>query len=302
MRAVLDCQLHLFLQQMSVGECLYTPQRSGSQKGDQYTDTLTLSKSIPRTEAPWGRHRFAAKLLLTRVTLGIAPPGGAAMITRPPRFEYKNKSDIERRNSTTNSKMKQCCIRMTIKENYRSSVLVFKEIISIQRQLMVINDSSHASSIILSVENILNPPGAHHSWKGLLYFCVAVIEQQICPSAHIIIKRSLSSTTNLIRKKKKRYKIDELFTGRRISELAPVTSLSLQLRILSLTMALRESFWGRRLGGPLIHQPQRLGTFLRQPLPPSLSIRECAIVNLWKPMRTFVPVRLQRSVAKGAGE
>lgn len=64
----------------------------------------------------------------------------------------------------------------------------------------MINDVSHADSITQLVKNILNHPEADHSSKGLLYFCVAVTEKQICPSAHTIIKLSLSSTTNLIRK------------------------------------------------------------------------------------------------------
>lgn len=65
----------------------------------------------------------------------------------------------------------------------------------------MINDVSHAGSVTQLVENNLNHLGADHSSKGLLYFCVAVIEEQICPSAHTIIRLSLSSTTNLIRKK-----------------------------------------------------------------------------------------------------
>lgn len=65
----------------------------------------------------------------------------------------------------------------------------------------MINDVLHAGFITQLLENILNHPGADHLSKGLLYFCVAVIEEQICPSAHTIIKLSLSSTTNLIRKK-----------------------------------------------------------------------------------------------------
>lgn len=65
----------------------------------------------------------------------------------------------------------------------------------------MINDVSHAGSITRLVRNILSHPGPDHSSKGLLYFCVTVIEKQICPSAHTIIKLSLSSTTNLIRKK-----------------------------------------------------------------------------------------------------
>ena len=65
----------------------------------------------------------------------------------------------------------------------------------------MINDVPHAGSITRWMKNILNHPGADGSSKGLLYFCAAVIEEQNCPSAHTIIKLSLSSTTNLIRKK-----------------------------------------------------------------------------------------------------
>lgn len=65
----------------------------------------------------------------------------------------------------------------------------------------MINDSLHANSIIRWAENILNHPGTDGSSKGPLYFCVIVIEEQIFPSNHIIIKLSLSSATNLLRKK-----------------------------------------------------------------------------------------------------
>lgn len=66
---------------------------------------------------------------------------------------------------------------------------------------MMINDVSHAGPVTRLVGKNLNHPGADHSSKGLLYFRVAVIEEQVSPSAHTIIKLSLSSTANLIRKK-----------------------------------------------------------------------------------------------------
>ena len=65
-------------------------------------------------------------------------------------------------------------------------------------------------------------------------------------------------------------------------------------------MASREHS-GEEMGGLLIHQSQRLGTFLRQPTPPSVSIREHASANLRKPMRTFVPAQLYPTVAREAG-
>lgn len=66
----------------------------------------------------------------------------------------------------------------------------------------MMNDVSHAGSVTRLSENNLNHPGADRSSKGLLYFCVAVIEGQVGPAAHTIIKLSLSPlSTNLIRKK-----------------------------------------------------------------------------------------------------
>lgn len=60
-------------QQMPVGQAC-GPTVFQVLESDLDTDTLTIH-TITRAEAPRCRHRLTAKLLLTRATLGIAPPG-----------------------------------------------------------------------------------------------------------------------------------------------------------------------------------------------------------------------------------
>lgn len=85
-----------------------------------------------------------------------------------------------------------------MKENYCSRVNFF--IISIKRSFMRMNDSPYSSSTVQLVENILSHPSLGHPSTGSLCVCAAVTEQRICPSTHVIIKLSRSSTANLIRK------------------------------------------------------------------------------------------------------